>query len=179
MKIDGLTNDEVKSHLQVSKSWNNVSIIGKRIKTMFYAKLRPLCTWILKSTVNENYITFFFSWIINRNIGCIQDGQAKQLVTTETLKRNILWSSVEYGSHRLTTPRPTPSQRVRPLPEFTGLWLVRCPRSGRVITILVVRFRKIDQEALTKEVFGVAHQRCLLLLVQRRKMQKYHNFIYF
>lgn len=109
----------------------------------------------------------------------MQDGLVKQHLTTETLKRNISWSSVEYGSLRLTTPRPTQSHRLRPPPGFTGLWLVRCRRSGRAIPILVGGFRKIVQDALTKELFGVAHQRCLLLLVQRRKMQKYHNFCLF
>jgi len=112
--------------------------------------------------------------MINRNIGCMQDGQAKQHRTTETLKRNISWWLVEYGSHRLTIQRPTqstPSHRVRP-PGFMGLWSVRCRPSGRGIPILVGRFRKIDQDALTTDFFGVAHQLCLVLLVQRRKMQK-------
>lgn len=124
------------------------------------------------------YLNFFFSWIINRNIGCIQDAQAKQSLTAETLKRNISWSSVEYGSHKLATRRLRPWDRVRPLPGFTDLWSVRCPQSGRAIQILVGQFRRKDQDSLTKELFGVAHQQCLLLLVQRQKMQKYHKFYF-
>ena len=111
--------------------------------------------------------------MINRNTGCIQDDLAKQFLTREILKRNISQSSVGYGSLKLATPRPMLPQRVRPPSGF----MVRCSQSGRANQILVGLFRKKDHDALTKELFGVALLQCLLLLVQRLKIQNYHNFI--
>ena len=142
-----------------------------------YISFLKATDWIyfLQKVCLHFFVFYFFSWIINRNTDCIQDDLAKQFLTTETLKLNISWSSVEFGSHRLTTPRRTQSHHVRQPPGFTGLWSARYRRSGRAIQILVGRFRKKDQDALTKELFGVAHQQCLLLLVQRLKIQNCHK----
>lgn len=110
----------------------------------------------------------FFGAYDNRNIDCIQEGQAKQFLTKVTLKRNISSSSRAYGFHSLLARPPEEPQLVAlpPPPGHMEQWPHHHCHSGRAIPILdrPLLWKTKDWETLAKRWWSnVARQRCLLL----------------